>query len=81
MTHPMRERLKRAMVEAANDAVLANAERPGSILPLDPAECAINAVLAVLREPDTALILAGADVPDSVQRFWPKMIDAVREGQ
>lgn len=28
-------------------------------------------------EAQVDIILAGADVPDSVQRFWPPMIDAI----
>jgi hypothetical protein len=41
-----------------------------------------RAGLEAIRWPEDAeaqvdIILAGADVPDSVQRFWPPMIDAI----
>lgn len=44
-------------------------------------ETAVRAGLLAVRNAEgealTEIILAGADVPDSVQRFWPKMIDRI----
>lgn len=36
-----------------------------------------RAGLLAIRKPTTGVILAGADVPDSVHRFWPPMIDEI----
>lgn len=37
----------------------------------------LDAILEELRKPDMFIILAGADVPDSVTRFWPIMVDTI----
>jgi hypothetical protein len=38
-----------------------------------------DAILTTLAEPTHEIILAGLDVDDSVQRFWPKMVLAIRD--
>lgn len=54
--------------------------RDGRLLGFDgllDLEKVARAGLLAIREPTTDVILAGSDVPDSVQRFWPPMIDAI----
>ena len=37
------------------------------------------ACINALAEPTHEIILAGLDVDDSVQRFWPKMVLAIKD--
>jgi hypothetical protein len=74
VTDTLRNRLIRIVGEAY-DGYADPEETPNNWL---RAESAIDAILAEMRTPTTEVILAGIETHDSVQWFWPLMIDRLR---
>jgi hypothetical protein len=63
---------------AEHDGADINTDCPGSDRVTNWPEI-VDAILTTLAEPTHEIILAGLDVDDSVQRFWPKMVLAIKD--
>lgn len=68
----MGEALRLMVDAAARSLAEAVGEVDGSAV-----EAAVVAALEAIRTPTIGLLLSGADVPDSVGRFWPIMVGEI----
>lgn len=68
----MGEALRLMVAAAERSLATAGAEVDRSVV-----EGAVVAALEAIRTPTTGLLLSGADVPDSVGRFWPIMVGEI----